>query len=787
MQPACEEDRTASIATAEIRTELEKILRSAEFLRRPQLQRFLNFVVEEQLAGRGAQLKEYVLGVGVFGRPPDFDPRLDSLVRVEARRLRAALQKYYEDEGRDDPIRIDLQKGSYLPSLIRRQPVGLHIVPPATQGPENRLGIPARLTASAGNLGLGLAFLALVLVTVTASRFFRHAQELTERDSIVLAEFTNSTGDPVFDETMKQGLAMQLEQSPFLNILSERRTGDVLKLMGRSPATHLTQDVAQEVCLRSGSKAMIAGSISRLGNLFVIALTATNCSTGDAFAHLQSEARNKESVLNVLGTSAARLRKKLGESLSSIQKFDVPIEEATTPSLEALQAYGLGRRTMREKGSPADIPYYRLAVELDPKFAVAYAALGVSYVNLGQPSMAIDYVRKAYELRERVSEREKYRISAYYNHVVTGDLNKSIQTYELWKQSYPRDFAPYINLGISYTWMGQYEKCAAETREALRLEPNNVLPYSNLAASYIKLGRPQDAEAVLREARARNLNSKFVRENIYLLAFSRNDTGTMQQQLAEVRDKPGDEDPLLSGQSNTEAYYGRLKSARDFTRRAVESALRSQAKEAAAGWLANSALREAEFGNAAAARKDVVEALRLSTGRDVLVVSALALARAGDLAGAQQLAHDLEREFSANTVIKLYWLPTIHAAVDLSAHNPKGALDVLQAVSPYELGSPPPMGLATLYPVYVRGESYLQDRQADLAAQQFQKILDHPGLVLNFPLHALAHLELAKARALARDPAGARQAFQDFLALWKDGDPDIPVLRDAKTGLTRLR
>ncbi len=797
MQPACAEDRPASIAAAEIRTELEKVLRSAEFLRRPQLQRFLNFVVEEQLAGRGAQLKEYVLGVGVFGRPADFDPRLDSLVRVEARRLRAALEKYYQDEGRADPIKIELQKGSYLPGFVRPEPARPEPVLPESAGPQivsspnaessSSPDIPARLSGSVGNVALGLAFLAFLMVAIAASLFFRHAQALTERDSIVLVEFTNSTGDPVFDETMKQGLAMQLEQSPFLNILSERRAGEVLKLMDRSPATHLTGDVAREICLRSGSKAMIAGSVSRLGNQFVIGLTATNCSTGDALAHLQGEAGNKENVLKALGASAAQLREKLGESLSSIQKFDAPIEEATTPSLEALQAYGLGRRTMREKGSPADIPYYKLAIELDPKFAVAYAALGVSYVNLGQPSMAIDYVRKAYELRDRVSEREKYRISAYYNHVVTGDLDKSIETYELWKQSYPRDFSPYINLGLSYVWLGQYEKSVAETKEALRLEPNNVLPYSNLAAGYFKLGRLQDAESVLQDARAHNLNSKFARSILCYLAFVRQDQATAGRLLAEAKDRPGEEDALLSQQSDTEAYYGRLKNAREFSRRAVEAALRSQAKEAAAGYLVNAALREAEFGNVAAARKNAGEALRLSTGRDVRVLAALALARAGDLPGAQRLAHDLEREFSSNTVIKLYWLPTIHAAIEVGAHNPKRALELLQTVSPFELGSPPPMGLATLYPVYVRGESYLQERQADLAAREFQKILDHPDLVLNFPLHALAHLELAKARATAQDRATARQLFQDFLVLWKDADGDIPVLREAKADLARVR
>ncbi|HTT24908.1 MAG TPA: tetratricopeptide repeat protein, partial [Candidatus Sulfotelmatobacter sp.] len=584
MQPVHAEDRCANIAAGDIRAALKKILCSTEFTRRPQLQRFLKFVVEEELAGRGAQLKEYVLGVGVFGRPADFDPRVDSLVRVEARRLRAVLDRYYAAEGHADPLRIEIQKGSYLPSFVladeavptvattERAAARESFKDSVQQVPKNRI------------LALGLIFLSLAALAGSAFLFspFRHKTALTERDSIVLAEFTNSTGDAVFDETLKQGLTMELEQSPYLNIFSDRHTGQVLKLMGQSPAAHLNQNLAREVCIRSGSKVVVAGAISRLGEQYVVGLTATNCTTGDAIVHLQSEAKNKESVLAALGGAAARLREKLGESLNSIQKFDVPIEEATTPSLEALQAYGLGRRMAREKGSPADIPYYKLAIELDPKFAVAYAALGVSYVNLAQPSTGIDYVRKAYELRDRVSEREKFRISAYYYHVVSGDLNKSIETYELWKLSYPRDFAPYINLGLAYTWMGQYEKCAAETQQALKLEPNNVLPYSNLAASYIKLGRPHDAEAVLHEATAKNLAGKFLYSNLYELAFFRGDSAGMAQQLANVKDKAGDEDALLSLQSDTEAYYGRLRSARDYSRRAVDLATQAHANEAAA-------------------------------------------------------------------------------------------------------------------------------------------------------------------------------------------------------------
>ena len=790
MQPALAEDRSANIAPADVRAELTKILHSGEFIRRPQLQRFLRFVVEEELAGRGAQLKEYVLGVGVFGRPADFDPRVDSLVRVEARRLRAVLESYYAAEGRSDPLRIEIQKGSYLPSFVRVDELRSAIVTEDNAPPHEGLaGRARRLPSDNRLLTVGLIFLALFVIGSSALLLYHARQRtaLSERDSIVLAEFSNSTGDGVFDETLKQGLIMELEQSPYLNILSDRHAGQVLRLMGQSPAAHLNETLAREVCIRSGSKAVVTGAITRLGGQYVIGLTAVNCATGDALVHLQTEATNKESVLTALGRAASRLREKLGESLNSIQKFDVPIEEATTPSLEALQAYGLGRRMAREKGSPADIPYYKLATELDPKFAVAYAALGVSYVNLAQPSTGADYIRRAYELRERVSEREKFRISAYYYQVVSGDLNRSIEIYELWKQSYPRDFAPYINLGLAYTWMGQYEKCTAETQYALKLEPNNVLPYSNLAASYIKLGRPQDADAVMRDATAKNLSGKFLYSNLYELAFFRGDSAGMEQQVASASGKAGDEDALLSLQSDTEAYYGRLRSARDYSSRAVDLATQAHATEAAAGWMVNSALREAEFGNASLARKSVAGSLRLSRGRDVLVMSALTLARAGDAAGAHRIAQALATEYPTNTIIQLYWLPTIRASINLSRHQPKRAIDALQTASPFELGSPPPIGVASLYPVYLRGEAYLLDAQGEAAAREFRKIVDHPGLVLNFPLHALAYLKLGQARELSHDQAGARQAYQQFLTLWKGADPEIPALREAQIRYARLQ
>ncbi len=784
------------VAASEIQAALTRVLQSDAFVRSSQLQRLLRFLVEETLAGRGDALKEYVIGVEVFGRPSSYDPRIDSLVRVEARRLRTALETYYHEQGGADPVVIELPKGSYVPLFRRAIAIEAPCALPAADEQKPVSGIDDG-HATVPKLGLGrrrrgalvagaATVIVLALVVAFSSRS-RPVQALTERDSIVLAGFDNSTGEPIFDDTLKQGLTVELEQSPFLNIVSDRRTAQVLKLMGRSPTEPLNPELARELCLRSDSKATVTGSITPLGSEYVIGLTASNCSTGDSFAHVQVQAASRETVLTALGTAASAMRSKLGESLHSIQKFDVPIEDATTPSLQALEAFSLGRKTAREKGSPADIPFYKRAIEIDPNFAVAYAALGVSYVNLGQPSVGGEYVKRAYELRDRVSQREKYRISAYYHHIVTGELEKAAETYELWKQSYPRDFAPYINLGVSYSWLGEYEKSAAVVREALRLEPTNVLPYTNLAAQYIKLGRPDEAQAMLDQARARNLTSKFLRSNVCYLAFLRNDAATMEQQLAEVKDKPGDEDPLLSQQADTEAYYGRLKKAREFSRRAVESATRAGANEAAAGWLVNAALREAEFGNTAAARREVQDALRLSPGRDVVAVAALALARVGEFARAEALLRDLETSYPRNTVIRVYWAPSIRAAIHLGKGDATGALELLQGVAPYELGSPPPTGLATLHPVYLRGQAYLLDQQGDAAAREFQKILDHPGLVLNFPLHALARVQLGRARALGGERPAARQAYDNFFAIWKDADADIPILRQARAEYARLR
>ncbi len=606
------------------------------------------------------------------------------------------------------------------------------------------------------------------------------ATPLTEKDTVVLADFDNKTGDPVFDDALKQALAVELEQSPFLNVLSDRKVSETLQMMGRPANERITVDVGRELCLRTGSKALLGGEISGLGSHYLIAVNAVACSSGDSLAKEQIEAASKEDVLKSLSRAASGLRAKLGESLPSVQKFDVPIE-ATTSSLEALKNYSMGITIGREKGDAPSIPFLKRAIELDPNFPMAYAGLSIRYGNLGQPSLALEYATKAYGLRDRVTEREKLRISADYFYA-TGELEKEAQTYELWIANYPRDSIPHINLGANYDSMGQYDKALAECQEALRLEPNNVVAYANLGATYLSLNRLDEAKAIFDEALAHKLDGGSLRSYIYSLAFLRGDSAQMEQQVAWGAGKPGAEDVLLSAQSDTEAYYGRLSGARDFSRRAMDSAVRADSKETAASWQTNAALREAEFGNTAAARQGVTAALALSPGRNVKIVTALTLARTGDTARAKALAEDLEKNYQSNTVLKLYWLPTINAAVQLSEGNSSQALVYLEAAAPYELG-----GIEYLYPAYVRGQAYLLVHNGTAAAAEFQKLLDHRGIVLNFVTGALAHLQLGRAYAMAGDTAKAKAAYQDFLTLWKDADPDIPILKEAKAEYAKLQ
>ena len=646
---------------------------------------------------------------------------------------------------------------------------------------------------------LAIASLAAIVAATSAAEAYFHfhrARPLTEKDTVVLADFTNMTGDAVFDGTLRQGLEIQLEQSPFLSLISESRVQQTLRLMGKPPDTRLTPEITRDLCQRAGSKAYIGSSITNLGNDYVIGLDAVNCSTGESLAKEQVQATGKEKVLDALGRAAGKLRTKLGESLSTVQAFDTPIEQATTASLEALQAYSLARKLQTGRNDKAGaVPFFQRAVSLDPNFAMAYASLASSYYNLGEPSLGADNTRKAYNLRERVSERERFYIESHYHHFVTGDLVKARQAYELWAQTYPRDAGPRNQLGIVYLQLGQTEKALAEARETNRLA-HNTMSYSNLIISYLYLNRLKEARATAEEAQANKINPDDLPFDLYLLGFLENDEAGMERQVALFKGKPEIEAGFLYEEADRAAYAGQLEKAREFSRRAVAMAKQAKQKEAPASFEAESALREALFGNAAEARTQAAAALGLSTGRDVQYGAALALAFASDVSRARVLADDLAKRFPEDTLVQFNYLPTIRAQLMFVRNHPdessrtgaSKAIEILRAAGPYELGLPGGSAFTpSLYPVYVRGQAYLAERQGGEAATEFQKILDWPGVVQTEPIGALARLGLGRAYLLQGDTARARAAYQDFLTLWKDADPDIPVLKQAKAEYAKLQ
>ena len=652
---------------------------------------------------------------------------------------------------------------------------------------------PAPVPAAAGtNLSKILVLAAVVVVALIAGGLYWRSRSaspvnstapLSTKDAVVLADFDNKTGDAVFDDALKQALAVQLGQSPFLNILSDRKVVETLRLMGSQPGARITQDVARELCVRTGSKAIVLGSISNFGGQYVIGLDAVGCSSGDTLAKEQEEAASKQDVLKALGKAAASLRTKLGESLASVQKFDVPVE-ATTPSLEALKAYSLGITTGRSKGDAEAIPFMKRAIELDPNFAMAYCAIAVEYSNLGRADLAAENARKAYDMRDRVSERERYRISAFYFQNDTGEVEKATEAYELWAKSYPRDSIPHGNLAVIYSALGQFDKAITEVETQQRLEPN-IVGYGNLATNYINVNRLKEARQTLQEAQQKNFDGFFIRSNLYALAFLSGDSAEMERQVAWAAGRPGEEDQMLDVHADTQAFYGRLEKARDLARRASDSAVRADAKETGAQWLAFQAVREAEFGNLAAARQGVARALALAPGRDVKVLSAMALARAGETSQSQAILEGLKKSEPSNTYLKVYWFPVIEAGIELAHQAPDRAIIALEPALPYELGGPPPG--VSMYPAYMRGLAYLAQKNGPAAAAEFQKFIDHSAVVQNFLTGSLARLQLARAYVVSGDTAKAKAGYQNFFTLWKDADSDIPILNEAKAEYAKLQ
>ncbi|MGB7025173.1 MAG: protein kinase [Candidatus Acidiferrales bacterium] len=668
---------------------------------------------------------------------------------------------------------------------------------------ERRTAFPASARwGFATAIFVALGFLTAFVFNLGGFRndFFTKAHALTGKDTIVLADFTNTTGDPVFDGTLRQGLSVQLEQSPFLSLVSDDRIQQTLQMMGQKPDAKLTPKIAQDLCQRVGSAVVIEGSIAQIGTPYLLTVKAVNCSNGNSLASTEAQASDKNHVLDALGKASSEIRSKLGESLSSVQKFDTPLEQATTPSLEALKAYSSGYKLESTTGDAAAISFYKRAIELDSKFALPYARLGIAYNDIGESTIAADYTRRAYELRNRTSDPEKYFILGRFNKEVTGNIEKAIRFCELWIQAYPRAVEPRDNLaGAIYPVIGQYEKGIEEGREAVRLDPNSAVSYALLAFDYIFSGRLDEAKSTYEQALQRKLHFPFFDVGLYEIAFLQSDGSGMKQQVAESSGQLGVGDELLDLEAGTAAYYGQLKRARDFSRQAMDSAEQAGEKEAAANYLVQSAIREALLGNAGEARRRAALALKRSTARDVQYGAALTFVFAGDSARAQTLTADLSQKFPEDTSLQFNYLPTLKAKLALSRGNASEAIEDLRAAIPYELGqttfSTP--GWTAMYPVFVRGEAYVVAHRDKEAAAEFQKVLDHPGIVLNEPIGALAHIGLARAYAMQAAAekgadaeaarAKARAAYQDFLALWKNADTDVPLLQQAKAEYAKLK
>jgi tetratricopeptide (TPR) repeat protein len=616
------------------------------------------------------------------------------------------------------------------------------------------------------------------------------AKPLTDKDVLVLADFANTTGDPIFDGTLRQGLSVQLEQSPFLSIIPDEKIQQTLALMGQPADTKLIPAIAQEVCQRTTSAAVLDGSIAKIGTQYLLTLKAVNCESGETLTSTEAQASDENHVLNALGMVSVEMRNKLGESLSTIQKFHTPLEEATTPSLEALKAYSSAMQTMKTKGPEAATPFFKHAVELDPNFAVAYAYLGVQATTSLEPGLSVGYRTKAYELRDRASEAEKYWITATYHKGVTGDIPKAIEACDLWIQDYPRAELPHVYLGAAILpVVGQYERALEETSEGVRLRPDFALAYAFRIRAYTALNRFDEAKATYAQTLERKLHTPYIDLEMYSLAFAQNDAAGMAQHATRLAALPTLGHTMLSKEGDTAAYSGHLKDARELSRRAIESAQHGGEKDAPAVYSGTSALREAWFGNTGEARRRATLALKLSSGRDLQYFAALAFAYARDDARAKALADDLDKSFPEDTIVQFNYLPSVRGKLALNKGDASGALASLAAAAPYELGATRAIDLdwTPMFPVFVRGEAYLAARRGSEAAAEFQKILDHRGLVLNQPIGALAHLGLGRAYVLQGDISKAKAAYQDFLVLWKDADPDIPVLLQAKAEYGKLR
>jgi tetratricopeptide (TPR) repeat protein/class 3 adenylate cyclase len=630
----------------------------------------------------------------------------------------------------------------------------------------------------------------VVILLVAGGLYYRWHQRkpLTDKDTIVLADFTNTTGDPVFDGTLRQGLSSQLEQTPFLTLISDSTIAHTLTLMSKSKDARLTSELAREVGQRLGSAATIEGFISMLGSQYVLSLKAANCRDGSLLAQEQETATGKEHVLNALGQAATKLRKRLGESLASVQKYDALPEDITTSSLEALQAYALGNKaTDIDNDYLAAVTFFQRAITLDPNFAMAYLQLAESYQPQGELALAAENTRKAYDLRERTSDHEKLSIAVFYEIVVTGNLEAARRSCELIAQTYPHDQSVQIYLWYISLICGDYVRADAAAKRAFEINPDSSNNYVSLMYCDQYLGRLDQAKAAAEQSRAKKLNSPWYPLILYVVDFLQNDPAGMAQQAAATVGIPGVEDQMFFIESDTAACHGNFGQARELTRRAADSARRAQENETAAEYEGHNSVREALVGLADVASTDAQSALSSIKGKHGEGFSAIAFALAGNMADANRAIEDLTKRFPQDTVVQTRYLPMARSALALNSGNAQAALDALTAAAPYELGHTNEDFTFAVYPVYFRGQAYLAAKNGDGAAGEFQKILDHASIVGNEPIGALAHLGLGRAYVLSGESAKAKTAYQDFFALWKNGDPDVPILKEAKAEYAKLQ
>jgi len=639
----------------------------------------------------------------------------------------------------------------------------------------------------------GLGVLALCIASLVWI-YSRRTPKLTGKDTIVLADFTNMTSDPVFDGTLRQGLAVQLEQSPFLSIISDERTQQVLRLMGKPADARLTPETAREICERTASAAVLQGSIASLGSQYVLGLRAEDCRTGDVLAEQQVQAARKEDVLNALSQIATRFRSRVGESLSTIKKYDIPLAEATTPSLEALKAYSAGWQVSFSSGSAASVPFFLRAIEIDPNFSSAYVTLGRMYGDIGESGLSAVNTSKAYELRDRTSDQEKFFISLSYELQVTGNLEKGQQTCALWVQAYPRAWVPHgLLAGDIYPATGKRDDAVEEAKVALGLDPGFSIGYINLAIGYMALERLDEAENTLQRASERKLEIPDFFVLQYAISFLKGNKVEMERVAALAKERRGVDDWISNSEGFVLAYSGHLKAARRMSRLAVDLARKTERRDTEALYEADAAVREALFGNVSSTKQAAVNALELSKSRDVAYGVGFALALSGDSSRSEALPEDLSRRFPEDTRVQFIYAPTLRALLALNHSQPSKAIALLEPTIPYESGSPTVggseylLGAGNLYPAYVRGLAYLAAHQGSEAGREFQKILDHRGIVICDPIGALARLQLGRSYALSGDKTKAKYAYEDFLTLWKDADPDIPIFKQAKAEYAKLQ